>query len=234
MKRFILDTLIKINMLRKWLRSFLPRPTTLIATMFHKQYYLHHEKRLHNTRWLGTKIIKPPFDMWVYQEIIWETRPDLIIEAGTLDGGSASFLASICDLISHGRIISIDITTNPYRPLHPRITYVTGSSTDDQTVSKIKANIGTGEKVIVILDSNHRRHHVLKEMEIYGPLVSPGYYMIVEDTHLNGHPVHSSYGPGPMEAVKIFMKSHPEFNIDKTREKFLFSFNYGGYLKKSR
>ena len=85
---------------------------------------------------------------------------------------------------------------------------------------------------MVILDSNHRKKYVLNEMELYGPMVSPGCYMIVEDTHLNGHPIESNYGPGPLEAIKDFMKTNTQFAVDKDREKFIFTFNRNGYLKR--
>ena len=254
--------LIKLNIVRKWLRSFLT-PPGLVTTLFHKKYYRylefgHFEKnQLNKTSWLGVRAIKPPSDFWVYQEIIWETKPDVIIECGTFEGGSAYFMASICDLMDHGRIITIDNTDSPLRPGHPRITYIKGSTISDETVANVRQLIKPGEKVMAILDSNHRKRYVLKELEIYGPMVSRDCYLIVEDTHLNGHPVESNYGPGPLEAVKEFMnpvrslarakgaspedlggatsngmKNNAQFVIDKSREKFLFSFNRNGYLRR--
>ena len=229
--------LIKINIVRKWLMSFATSPD-IFTTLFHKKYYRnfdfdHFEKDPRkSTYWLGVKAIKPPSDFWVYQEILWETRPDIIIECGTFEGGSAFYLASICDLMKNGEIITIDNTESKARPVHPRIRYIKGATTDDNVIKQVRELVPSGKKVMAILDSNRRKRYVLKEMELYGPLVSKGCYLIVEDTHLNGHPIESDYGPGPMEAVKEFMGYTQDFAIDKDREKFLFSFNQNGYLKK--
>ena len=233
----IKKTLIKLNMARKWLKSFLT-PPGIIASIFHKQYYKwleygHFEIGGPNlTRWLGIRVVKPPSDLWVYQEIIWETKPDIIIECGTFEGGCSYYMASICDLLNNGRIITIDITDSPLRPIHPRITYVKGPTIADDVIALVRKDVPLGKKVMVILDSNHRKSYVLKEMELYAPLVSPGCYLIVEDTHLNGHPIESNYGPGPMEAVEEFLKHTAHFAIDRNREKFMFSFNHKGYLKR--
>lgn len=229
--------LIKINMARKWIMSFFTQPG-IITTLFHKHYYRHFEfghfekGARNNTSWQGVRVIKPTSDLWVYQEIIYDTKPDIIIECGTFEGGSAYFLASICDITGNGHIITIDNTDSPLRPKHPRITYVKGSTISDEAMERVRPLVKPGQRVMVILDSNHRKRYVLKELELYSPLVSLGGYLIVEDTHLNGHPIESDYGPGPMEAVREFMKNNSNFIVDKNREKFLFSFNHGGYLKR--
>ena len=164
------------------------------------------------TTWLGTHVQKLPSDLWAYQEILWERRPDVILEMGTYKGGSARFIASIMDLLGHGRIITVDIKAQPNRPVHPRITYLLGSSTSDEISRQIRELVRPGEAVMVLLDSDHRRDHVLREMQIYGPMVTPGNYMIVEDTNLNGHPVDPDWGgPGPFEAVEQFMKGNRDF-----------------------
>ncbi|MDO8183832.1 MAG: CmcI family methyltransferase [bacterium] len=223
--------LIKLNIVRKWLRSFFTSmPWSVI--LFNKYYYRSADKIYRDTRWLGVQTLKPPTDLWTYQEIIFEVRPDIIIECGTYLGGSAFFLANIFDLIGQGRVITVDIVYQSNWPKHDRIEYLTGSSVDDQMIKLIKSKIAPGDKVLVILDSNHRRDHVFKEMEFYGQLVTKGSYLIVEDTNINGHPVYPSFGPGPMEAVNKFLSSHLEFKIDSRRDKFGLSFNPRGYLKK--
>lgn len=182
---------------------------------------------------LGVKAIKCPLDLWIYQEIIFDIKPDFIIETGTAHGGSVLFLATICDVIKNGTIISIDVETKRLETKHDRIRFLTGSSVDKEVVNQVKNMIRSSmDKVIVILDSDHRKNHVLKEMEIYGKLVSKGSYLIVEDTSVNGHPIAPEHGEGPMEAVQEFLKMHDEFVIDKEREKFLMTFNPNGYLKK--
>lgn len=183
------------------------------------------------TTWMGTHAQKYPADLWVYQEIIYETRPDVIIECGTRLGGTTLFLASICDLLGHGKVVSIDIEPqNP--PQHPRIQYLLGSSTADETVKTVKSLLRGANNILVILDSDHSKEHVLQELKTYSKLVPSNNYLIIEDMHLNGHPVLSAFGPGPMEAVCEFMKENRDFVVDRNREKFLITLNRNGYLRK--
>lgn len=186
----------------------------------------------HSTHWLGKRVLKSPLDLWNYQELLYDLRPDVIIECGTASGGSALYLASILELLGHGRVISIDVDRRPDFPLHERIIYFTGSSISDDILAQVTIQVGGAEKVMVILDSDHRMEHVLKEMALYGPYVSVGSYMIVEDTCINGHPVAPQYGPGPMEAVDAFLASNKDFCRDGRDRKFFMTFNPGGYLKR--
>jgi cephalosporin hydroxylase len=213
---------------------FTARDKRAIINRFHELYYYGHPfgKTWNNTYWLGVRTLKCPLDLWVYQEMIFEQRPDLIVECGTASGGSALFLASMFDLVGSGEIITIDIEPNPARPTHPRITYITGSSVDTGIVDKVTAAAAGKQKVMVILDSDHSHGHVLKEMRAYHKLVTSGSYMVVEDTNINGHPVLPAFGPGPMEAVDDFMKENSDFAVDETKEKFLLTFNPRGFLKK--
>ena len=201
---------------------------------FHKLYYGDHKKTWLNTTWLGTTVQKCPLDLWVYQEIIYETRPDIIIEAGTLAGGSALFFASMFDLLGQGRVATIDVKKFGERPQHPRITYLRGSSTSNDIVERVKSITNDGDRVMVVLDSDHSRDHVLNELRLYSPMVSEGCYLIVEDTNINGHPVLTSFGPGPMEATEAFLAENDDFEIDREREKFLLTFNLRGYLRKKK
>jgi cephalosporin hydroxylase len=199
---------------------------------FHEVYYGSRERTWKNTFWLGHLTEKCPLDLWIYQEIVYEMRPDVIVETGTGGGGSALFLASICDLVGHGEIVTIDIAEVPGRPSHPRIRYVKGSSTDERTLERVREPASSASRVMVVLDSDHSRDHVLAELRLYGPLVTPGHYMVVEDTNVNGHPVRSDFGPGPAEAVEEFLGENDAFEIDPAREKFLMTFNPRGYLRK--
>lgn len=186
----------------------------------------------HRTFWLGRHTLKPPLDLWVYQEIIYETKPDVIIETGTHKGGSALYFASIFDLIGKGRVLSIDIQKYGPLPKHKRITYLTGSATSRKVMDKVKSLIKPGEKVMVSLDDDHTKEHVLTELTLYAPLVSKGCYMVCEDTVL-GRFVKPEYNdPGPHPAVMQFLKENSAFRIDKSREKFLLTFHHDGYLKK--
>jgi cephalosporin hydroxylase len=199
---------------------------------FHRLYYSLRQTTWTNTRFLGVPVAKNPLDLWVYQEIIFEVRPDLIVEAGTAHGGSALYMATVCDLVGRGRVVSVDIAPVEDLPRHERVTFIKASSTDPATTARIEGMIRPGEAVMVVLDSDHKREHVLEELRLYAPLVTPGSYLILEDTNLNGRPVMWRHGPGPSEALEIFLRTHPEFEPDASREKFLFTFNPRGYLRK--
>jgi cephalosporin hydroxylase len=199
---------------------------------FHKLYYDSRERTWKNTSWLGVGVQKCPLDLWVYQEILAERRPDVIVETGTAAGGSALFLATVCDLIRTGVVVTVDVEERPNRPVHRRIRYVLGSSVSEQTIREVGREIAEGAKVMAILDSDHSRDHVLAELRLYGELVSSGQYLIVEDTNINGHPVRSDFGPGPAEAISDFLAETDAFEIDREREKFLMTFNPGGFLRK--
>lgn len=202
-----------------------------VSRAFNQAYYDSHVWA--ETKWLGVQVLKSPTDLWSYQEILAEIQPDIIIETGTHAGGSALFLASVCDLLGCGRIISIDIIPRTDLPAHERITYLVGSSTDPALVETV-TSLSTDQKCLVILDSDHSQGHVACEMDTYAPLVSIGSYLIVEDTNINGHPVLDGYGPGPMEAVEDFLRGRSDFAPDECRERFALTFNPKGYLRRHR
>jgi cephalosporin hydroxylase len=203
-----------------------------IIDHFHNLYYESKYETWGNTFWLGIQAQKCPLDLWIYQEIIFEIKPEVIIETGTANGGSALFLASLCDLLNKGQIISIDIEDKEGRPEHNRVIYLSGSSISPKIIEEVQSLIRGKDRIMVILDSDHHKEHVLRELEIYSKFVTKGSYMIVEDANINGHPVEPEFGPGPMEAVKEFLKENKIFIIDKTREKFYMTFNPDGYLQK--
>jgi len=209
-----------------------PAETSSLVDQFHRLYYGRREQTWGNTFWLGHHVLKCPLDLWTYQEILHEVQPELIIETGTYRGGSALFLASISDLLGGGEILTIDSAHQSGRPWHRRITYLTGSSTSDKILRQVRRRARGKSTVLVILDSGHGKDHVLAELYAYAPFVTPGSYLIVEDTNLNGHPVESDHGPGPAEAVAEFLERNDVFVQDERREKFLLTFNPGGYLEK--
>lgn len=201
---------------------------------FHNLYYSGPEGRgfiYDQTYWFGIPCLKCPLDLWIYQEIIAEVRPDLVIETGTHFGGSALFIAHILDILDHGEVISVDIVKYPDRPTHPRIRYVTGSSIDPMLIDSVLGS-RPEETRLVILDSDHTKNHVLQELVLFAPYVSLKSYLIVEDTNVNGHPAYASFGEGPFEAVEEFLSANRDFIVDKSREKFLMTFNPGGYLQR--
>jgi len=205
-----------------------------IVQRFHRLYYeLAPHLTWQNTFWLGHRVLKCPLDLWVYQEILNEVRPDLIIETGTAFGGSALYLAHVCDALEQGRVITVDVVAKPNRPSHPRISYLTGSSVDPEILRHLSASAKVVDRVLVILDSDHQQDHVLNELNALSGLVTPGSYLIVEDTNVNGHPVDAAHGPGPFEAVELFLAECSDFVVDPEREKFLLSFNPRGFLRRT-
>ena len=182
--------------------------------------------------WLGYLAQKCPLDLWIYQELLVETMPDVIIETGTCLGGSAYFLAGICDLLGRGRIVTIDISARTDRPVHPRIQYIAGDSAAPEVVRHAKATLGAGERVMVILDSDHTQAHVQAELAAWADAVTPGCYLIVEDSFVGGHPVAPEFGPGPTEAIEAFLAERSDFIVDRTRERFLLTLNPGGFLRR--
>lgn len=201
-----------------------------IVNLFHHLYY---DSRVwENTYWHGHHILKCPLDMWIYQELIFELKPDFIIETGTFMGGSALYMGHLLDLQNHGEIVSIDIVSRPNLPNHPRVTFLEGSSIDQTIFERVKKMIGVNKKVMVILDADHSKEHVIEEMRLWHNIVSKNSYMIVEDTNVNGHPVRNDFGAGPMEAVDEFLNENGSFQIDLARQKFFMTQNPRGYLKK--
>lgn len=208
---------------------------SLLSRHFNRAYYYSIEQTVYDTRWLGTTTVKYPTDLWAYQELISEQRPDFIVETGTYLGGSALFLASICEALGHGEVISIDVASGEYGPLpeHARISYLKGSSVDPGVVAEVRARVSESANVMVILDSLHTRDHVLSELRTYAPLVPLGGWLIVEDTNVNGHPVLPEWGPGPMEAVDAYIREEPALAIDRGREKFMLTSNPRGFLRRT-
>lgn len=205
-----------------------------VVKRFHQLYYdSGHQQTWKNTYWQGVPIQKNPLDLWIYQEMIFDLRPDVIVECGTALGGSALFLACMCDLVDKGEVVTIDVEDIKDRPRHERIHYLLGSSTAEDIVERVRReHVKDGRQVLVILDSDHSKDHVLEELRTYGPFVPKGGYVVVEDTNVNGFPVRPDFGPGPMEAVREFLKEDHSFDPDGTKEKFFLTFNPKGYLKR--
>ena len=203
-----------------------------IVKNFHRLYYdtWHHSRQnTINASWFGHNAVKCPLDLWIYQEILFENRPDFIVETGSFEGGSALFLATMLEILGKGKVITIDIKQSDNRPRHPRIVYLTGSSIDHDLFERVRTVV-EGASVMVILDSDHRKEHVLEELNLYSQLVTPSQYLIVEDTNINGNPVYEEFGPGPFEAVEEFLQNNNSFTVDQNRERFMLTMNPGGYL----
>ena len=179
------------------------------------------------TFWRGHPATKFPSDLFIYQELIHAVRPDYIVETGTAHGGSALFFADMLELERHGGVITVDLNFRPGRPDHHRIKYINADSLD--AFAEIES-IVKGKRVIVSLDSDHRKEHVLKEMEAYAPLATE--YLVVEDTNIN-HPIQiEGIDEGPMEAVVEFLETHKEFEANLTAHKFLITVSPNGWLRR--
>lgn len=196
--------------------------------------------------WLGRPIIQFPQDIIAMQEIIWKVKPDLIIETGIARGGSLIFYASMLELIGgKGKVIGIDIDIREHNsieiekhPMFKRIYMIQGSSIDKSVVKQVYNFAKDKKQILVVLDSNHTHAHVLKELELYSPLVTKGSYLVVFDTIIEDLPKdffpHRSWGKGnnPKTAVWEFLKTNNRFEIDKEIEnKLLITVAPSGYLK---
>ncbi|MDP7423357.1 MAG: cephalosporin hydroxylase family protein [bacterium] len=200
----------------------------------------------YNFNWLERPIIQLPQDIIAMQEIIWEVKPDLIIETGIAHGGSIIFYTSILELIGgNGEVLGIDIDIREHNrieieshPLFKRIKMLEGSSVDDGILKQVYNRVEHKECILVVLDSNHTHDHVLRELQLYSPLVTKGSYLVVFDTLIEDVPekafIDKPWGKGnnPKTAVWEFLKSNDRFEIDKTIEKkLLITVAPDGYLK---
>ena len=202
-------------------------------------------KYSYNFNWLDIPIIQLPDDILAMQALVWQVKPDVIIETGVAHGGSLIFYASLLELIGKGRILGIDIDIREHNrnaieshPLFKRISLIEGSSTAKNVVQQVQEFVRTENTVMVCLDSNHTHDHVLAELELYSPLVSKGSYLIVFDTIIEDMPdnifSNRNWGKGdnPKTAVWKFIKANDRFIIDKeTEDKLLFTVAPDGFLK---
>lgn len=201
----------------------------------------------YNFSWMGRPIIQYPQDMIAMQEIIWQVKPDLIIETGIAHGGSLIYYASLLELIGNGEVLGIDIDIRKHNreeienhPMFKRIKMIEGSSISSETVEAVREYAGNKKKILVSLDSNHTHDHVLDELNLYSPFVTPGSYIVVFDTIVEDLP--EGYFPqdrpwglsnNPRTAVQEFLKTNRDFEIDQSIDnKLLISVAPGGYLKK--
>ncbi len=200
---------------------------------------LYYAQGIHyRTKWLGVSTLENPCDMWAIQEIICETKPDIIIETGTFRGGGATFYASILQNVNEqGKVLTVDIKNQieeaaKTKLFNERVEFIEGSSVSDEVINRIRERV-KGLRVMVTLDSDHHMNHVLKELRLYSSFVSAGCYLIVQDTSHNGHPLKTTYGKGPWEAVQVFLGENKNFIVDQSRGKFLLTFHPQGYLKRA-
>lgn len=186
-----------------------------------------------STHWMGVHVWQNIFDLWTIQETIVELRPDLLIETGTHRGGSALFYAQIMDLLGQGRVITIDIERHQELG-HPRVEFLHGSSTDPRIVERTAAAAAAVDgHVMVILDGNHAQNHVARELELYGPLVTPGSLLLSQDGVIDQLAIFADSRPGPLRANRSFLARHPEFEHDRERnERYLITHHPYGWMRR--
>jgi cephalosporin hydroxylase len=192
-------------------------------------------KNFGHVTWLGHPIWQNVLDLWIIQETLADIRPELLIECGTNRGGSSLFFAHLFDLIGSGQIVSIDVR-RLHELSHPRVTYLIGSSVSHEIVESVRqrAARSTGP-IMVILDSDHSRDHVRRELECYTPFVTPGSYCLVQDGVIDTLSVFSDDRPGPLRAIEDFLESTDLFEVDHERcERFLITHHPSGWLRRKR
>ena len=200
----------------------------------------------YNFSWLGRPIIQYPQDIVALQEIVWRVRPELIVETGVAHGGSLILHASLLELVGgDGHVVGVDIDIRPHNreeierhPLARRITLIEGSSTDESVIARVRDAAEGLRTVLVVLDSNHTHEHVLRELELYSPLVTGGSYLVVFDTIVEDLPKElypdRPWGPGnsPKSAVREFLSTNKRFEVDAELDgKLVLTVAPGGYLR---
>ena len=205
------------------------------CSQYHLWYY--NTKVWEKTRFLGHSALKSVSDLWNYQEILFELKPQIILEFGACAGGGSLFFSKTLQSISpRSKVLSVDITLSAVAPelkFYPHIEFMECSSTDSRVAERIKTlRTEFPGPIFAILDSDHSMNHVLAELKSLRPLTRPGDYVVVEDSNINGHPVLPNWGPGPYEAIQAYFQEFPDdYEHDQDRaEKFGFSFATNGFL----
>ena len=199
----------------------------------------------YNFSWMGRPIIQFPQDIVAMQELVWQVKPDLIIETGVAHGGSLVFYASLLELLGAGRVIGIDIDIRPHNrsaieqhPMAKRITLIQGSSIDPAIAKEVAGQAAGAQRVLVVLDSNHTHAHVLDELKLYSSLVTKGSYLVVFDTVVEDMPADAfpdrpwGRGNNPKTAVHAFLAGDDRFVIDPIDRKLLLTVAPDGFLKR--
>jgi cephalosporin hydroxylase len=198
--------------------------------------------------WMGAPIIQMPADIVATQEVIWATKPDVIIETGVARGGSVIFYASMLTLLGKGKVVGVDIDIRAHNrdtiekhPMASRIALIEGSSSEADTIARVKAAVPTGAAVMLVLDSDHSKNHVLAELRALSPLVTQGQFLIVADTLLGRLTPEQTprarsrfWPPGdePLAAVQEFLTENDRFRPDEEiNGKMILSSSPGGYLR---
>jgi len=201
-----------------------------------REWLIHHQQDVifDKCSWMGVRAIKNPLDAWVYQEIIFEVKPDVIVEIGSYEGGGTLFLAHLLELMGKGTVISIDIDRSRYAVQHDRIIAITGDSASDEVLEQV-ARLCEGKSVLALHDGDHSRTQVLRDLEAYSKFVSVNSYLIVEDGIVDLFDPRDGLGlphDGPLAAVEEFLKKNPHFVVDPDRERYILTYSPRGFLRR--
>jgi cephalosporin hydroxylase len=223
---------VRRRALTAWERVFERTARRPVSRLFHRDLTTKTENFKHTT-WVGRPIWQNVLDLWTIQETISEIRPALLIETGTNRAGSALFYANVMDLLGNGRIVTVDVV-KLHDHEHPRIDFLIGSSTDPVIVERIRKTAAAADgPVMVILDGDHSRDHVARELELYAPLVTAGSYLLSQDGVVDEMARFAHGRPGPLPANRDFLERHPEFEHDQERnERFLITHHPMGWLRR--
>ena len=204
------------------------------------------QKYMYNFSWMGRPIIQTPVDMIAMQELIWQIKPQIIIETGVAHGGSLLFYASLLELLGEGEVVGIDIDIRAHNreaieahPMSKRLHLIQGSSTSAEVIEQVHARAAGKKRVMVCLDSNHTEAHVLAELDAYANLVSEGSYLVVFDSVVENLPMNFfadrpwNVGDNPKTAVHKWLPGNPQFAIDRDFEsKLLLTVCPDGFLRR--
>ena len=198
--------------------------------------YYHHRELIKKKQisWMGVPTLKNALDAWIYQEILCEVRPDVVVEIGSWAGGSTLYFAHLLDILDHGLVVSVDIDRTHYQVKHPRIVEVTGDSSSADVVAEV-TRLCAGKSGLVVHDGSHSYERVLRDLHAYSAFVGVGSYLIIEDgiaeVFVAGKGI-SEAKEGPLAAAGEFLRHRRDFVVDRSRERYLITYNPKGYLKR--
>lgn len=212
------------------------KPVRWLKSFFHQVFFadlIRKSRNFSTIEWSGNPTWQNVLDLWNIQETINQIKPALIIETGTNQGGSSFFYGQLLDLIGHGKVVTVDIE-KLHDLNHPRVTYLIGSSTAPEIFGTIEQMAAEADgPVMVILDSDHSQAHVERELELYAPLVTDDSYLLVQDGVIDTLRKFRKGRPGPLPAIRQFVRQHPEFEVDHEKcERFLVTHHPEGWLRK--
>jgi cephalosporin hydroxylase len=215
----------------------MPQPYRDRFSMTLREWLVHHQTRVvfDQCHWMGVPSLKNPLDAWVYQEMLFELRPERLVEIGSAAGGSTLYFAHLMDLIGTGEVVSIDVDRSGFVARHPRIVQVTGDSGSAEVIARIH-DLCRGRATMLVHDGDHSKGAVLRDLEAYQDLIAPGGAIVVEDGVQDLFRPGDGLGTfeeGPLAAIDEFLRRHPDFSVDATRERYVATYNPRGFLKRA-